>query len=157
YDTIYQVWEFFVNILFGCMETFLSNKFLVYFLVTPIAAACIYYVGKFVFDVRDEFSDFNRFKDYFRAPKNKYNSYYRSRKKSIDMDEVYRRARENADYKHRLKMEELNTFKENENLRHQHKHEENEMYKKSFKPNSDKSKGNYKPIDKSKLDISVDD
>lgn len=44
-------------------------------------------------------------------------------------------------------MEEINIFKENENLRHQHKHEENEMYKKSFKPNSDKSKGDYKPID----------
>ncbi|MCH5320868.1 MAG: hypothetical protein J1E36_03850 [Eubacterium sp.] len=129
----------------------LDHKVVFSFFLVPIVAATLFVVIDFIFDVRDSFSDFNSFKDYFRYSKYKFYYSTHKKKKQLDMEEIYQRSRQNTDYKHNLRMQEMKYFRENEEIRHGHKHEENEMFlnRNSIPKHNDKKKVN--------LDIEVED
>lgn len=151
FEYFYDFFDFFAIVFIYIIDFITTHKVIFSFLMVPILSVSLFIIIDFIFDVRDSFSDFNSFKDYFRH--SKYRLYYSTHKKQrqLDMDEVYQRSRQNADYKHKLKMQEMNYFRESEEIRHRHKHEENEMFlnRNSIPKHNDKKKVN--------LDIEVED
>lgn len=152
----------FLNFFGTCIEYILSyissNRFVFCCFVLPIAVVVVGVVIDFIFDIRDDFTSFHRLHDYDIAKKYKLN-FFRSKSKNknnLDMDEVYRKSRENSDYKHNQRMKEMQYFRENENLRHQHKIEEQNNYKNNSKVN--KQSVPKAPVKKKvNLDIEVED
>lgn len=123
--------EFLGNAIICILSYISNNRFVFGCFILPIAVAVIFTVIDFIFDIRDDFTSFHRLHDYDIAKKYKLN-FFRSKSKNknnLDMDEVYRKSRENSDYKHNQRMKEMQYFRENENLRHQHKIEEQNNYK----------------------------
>lgn len=159
YYYIEDLWYEFLYYFDTVVRFIMKNKIVFSCFIVPLVTSCILIVIDFIFDVRDEFTDFNKFKDNFNF---KYKYFYSKRRKQheLDMNAVYQKSKENSDYKHRLKMEELRTFKENEEIRHQHKHEENEMFlnRKSVpKHNKQDNSTLGKRVNDVNLDIEVED
>lgn len=120
--------EFFYSIFDSVLSTIFDNFLLKCFFFLPIALTVFFVIIDFIFDITDEASTFHRFNNGNSYFKYRYRYYKNKRKNNLDMNEVYKRSKDNSDYKHQLKMEELDTFRENENLRHKHKIDEFEMY-----------------------------
>ena len=140
-DQVDQAIDFIVNVLVSLFSWLRGNEIVLAFFMVPVVTFVIFVVIEILFTIRDDFSNAMEMKD-----KGQYMRYsfrnYQNRQKRLDMDEVYRKQRENADYKHKLKMEEYDAFSanaeykhamkmeeihyyhENEEKRHQHKHEE---------------------------------
>lgn len=120
------------------------------FFVTPFIVSAICIAIDFFFDIRDDFTEFSRYHDYASNFKGfiRYTKYKQGR---TDMDDIYKKSKEHADYKHNLRMEEMKTFRQNENLRHQHKIEEQNLFNKVY------SSPKHKDKKKVNLDIEVED
>lgn len=128
-DTI----NFIANIILSLSEFVMNNKFVFRLVFVPIVASCFIVVIDMFFDIRDLFGYAPQIKDWFPiSQKIVYNKFFKKKKKdALNMDEVYQRSKEHADYKHNLKMEESKEFRANEILRHQHKLEEQDNFYKN--------------------------
>ncbi len=126
-DTI----NFIANIILSLSEFVMNNKFVFRLVFVPIVASCFIVVIDMLFDIRDLFGDASKYRDYLPYTKLKLYYYRKNKKNQLNMDEVYQRSKEHADYKHKLKMEESKDFRANEILRHQHKLEEQDNFYKN--------------------------
>lgn len=142
--------DFFGQLFFSVYSIIMENKVIMSFFFIPVITVCVLIVLDFIFDIRDRFTDFNHFQDYNLNSKYKLRYAKYRRQSKLDMDEVYKRSKENADYKHNLKMEEMKYFRQNENLRHTHKVEENNLYERHSIPK-------HKDNKKENLDIENDE
>lgn len=143
--------SFIFNVFDNVIATIFDNFLLKCFFFLPIALTVIFIIIDFIFDITDEASNFHMFNNGNSYFKYRYRYYRKKRRNNLDMNEVYKRSKDNADYKHQLKMKELNTFRENENLRHNHKLEENEMFAKRYSVPKHTKKSNVN------LDIAYDE
>lgn len=160
-DYFVEFFSFFEVVLIKVFDFILSNRVIFDFFFLSIAIACIYIVIDFVFDIRNDAAEFNRFKEegYIRY---KFRSKKSKKQKQLDMNEVYRKSKENADYKHSLKMKEMEAFRKNEDNRHAHRHEEHSWYSNNLVKNNPSQKinsANSSPVSNKKvnLDIEVED
>ncbi|MCH5315281.1 MAG: hypothetical protein J1E81_05155 [Eubacterium sp.] len=117
--------EFLISILASIYEFILENKVIFDVVFIGIAGAIIILIIDFIFNIRDEFGEFNKFRDepYMRY-KYRYGR-YKNKKDRLDIYELYR---QNVDYNHQKSMERLHYYRESENIRHEHKHEEFDMF-----------------------------
>lgn len=69
--------------------------------ITPIAAGALCLIIDWVFDVRDEFSNFHRLEDYTSSFRQHFQRYGRSRQSRVDLKAL----KEYQDYKHKQAME----------------------------------------------------
>lgn len=132
-DFFTNIFDFIINIVLSISEFVINNKIVFYFVFVPILASCFIVFIDMLFDIRDLFGDVSKPHDYLPYTKLKlYNKYIKPKKKNfVDMENVYTRSRELADYKHNLKVKEMNMYKENEQLRHSHKIEEQDNFYKN--------------------------
>ncbi len=129
-DAISETLNYIVNLFFSLSEFIFGNKLVFYFVFVPIIASCFIVVIDMLFDIRNLFGDASKYRDYLPYTKLKLYYYRKNKKEQLNMNDVYQRSKEHADYKHKLKMEESKDFRANEILRHQHKLEEqNNFYK----------------------------
>lgn len=161
-DLLSSFEDFFVQMVDGIFTFITTNRFVFVCFFVPIAVSVAYVVIDFIFDVRDIVSGSERTWDYVSKIKG-FTRYVRHKQVRTDMDEVFKKSKENADYKHNLRMQEMQYFRETENMRHGHKHEEYEFYtsgknytkKSNPKTNSNRSLG--KRTKDVNLDIVVED
>ncbi len=123
--------RFFVQIIEGIYNILMSNRFVFVCFFVPIAVSVAYIIIDFIFDVRDSVSYSERTHDYVSKIKGfvNYKCYKDNR---TDMDKVFEKSKANADYKHNLRMKELEYFRESESLRHSHKTEEQNNFIKNY-------------------------
>lgn len=118
---------FLKKIVTSMFDFITENDTLMYFILLPVITLSIFLIFDFIFDIRDNFSEIHKFQNYL--PYYKYRNFKQDKKqKQIDMDEVYRKSRENADYKHRLKMEEYKAFSDNYNKIRENQEKNNKRY-----------------------------
>ena len=168
FDVVAETLNYIVNLFFSLSEFIFGNKLVFYFVFVPIIASCFIVVIDMLFDIRDLFGDASKSRDYLPYVKLKIYNYRKKKKDALNMDEVYQKSKEHADYKHKLKMEESKEFRANEILRHQHKLEEQDNFYKNKQEHDLKIKkmksalNNYsipkKPsTKKANLDVEVED
>lgn len=131
FDAISETLNYIVNLFFSLSEFIFGNKLVFYFVFVPIIASCFIVVIDMLFDIRDLFGDASKYRDYLPYTKLKLYYYRKNKKEQLNMNDVYQRSKEHADYKHKLKMEESKEFRANEILRHQHKLEEQDNFYKN--------------------------
>lgn len=131
FDVVAETLNYIVNLFFSLSEFIFGNKLVFYFVFVPIIASCFIVVIDMLFDIRDLFGDASKSRDYLPYTKLKLYYYRKNKKNQLNMDEVYQKSKEHADYKHKLKMEESKDFRANEILRHQHKLEEQDNFYKN--------------------------
>lgn len=133
YDWFYETLEYLFNIILSLASFVLDNKVVFNFVFIPIIATCFIFIIDMFFDIRDLFGNVSKHHDYLPYTKMKlYDKYIKPKTKSqLDMDEVYQRSKEHAEYKHNLKMKELYTYRANENIRHSNKLEEQDNFYKN--------------------------
>lgn len=130
-DSFSEMINFIATSILSLSEFVINNKLVFYFVFVPIIASCFIVVIDMLFDIRDLFGDASKSRDYLPYVKLKIYNYRKKKKDALNMDEVYQRSKEHADYKHKLKMEESKEFRANEMLRHQHKLEEQDNFYKN--------------------------
>lgn len=133
FDAVAETLNYIVNLFFSLSEFIFGNKLIFYFVFVPIIASCFIVVIDMFFDIRDLFGYAPQNRDWLPiSQKLVYNKFFKKNKKdALNMDEVYQKSKEHADYKHKLKMEESKDFRANEILRHQHKLEEQDNFYKN--------------------------
>lgn len=129
--TFDSLMEFFDLISSGILRFIISNKVVFMCFFIPVVVSCLIIVFDFILDVRDSVSYAERPWDYVSKLKG-FTRYIRHKQGRTDMDEVFKKSKENADYKHKLRMEEMQYFRENEGLRHSHKVEEQNNFMKNY-------------------------
>lgn len=156
-NNISSVYNFFVRIFSGILDFASSNSLIRHFLLLVVITTLSCMIIDFIFGIRDEFAFFNRFENYNEIKRFKLLFHRNKKSKRVDMDEIYQKSRKNADYKHALKMKEMDAFKENEALRYKHKLEEHRWYVNSKGRKIDKSSSAPVTQKKVNLDIEVED
>lgn len=154
--------EFLKNIFLRIVQ-YIYNSPLAMCFVLPVIVGTVLVLIDFIFDFVNIFSDDKaRIENYLPYEKYKirYNRMQKDKKQS--REDFYEKNKSLAELKHNNKMQELNKFKENADYRHDLKVKENELYKNSKKNYDFEKKSTVKStykskIDKSKLDIYVDD
>lgn len=131
YEWFYETIEYLFTVFLSLIDVVFGNKLVFYFVFVPIIASCFIVVIDMLFDIRDLFGDASKYRDYLPYTKLKLYYYRKNKKNQLNMDDVYQRSKEHADYKHKLKMEESKDFRANEILRHQHKLEEQDNFYKN--------------------------
>lgn len=119
--------SFFGDVWYGLYDFILENKIIFDFVFLGIGLSVVLLVIDFIFDIRDEFGDFYKFRD---EPFTRYKYRYGRNKNNQERFDIYSLYRQNVDYNHEKKMEQLHYYRESENLRHEHKHEEFDMFNK---------------------------
>lgn len=151
YFDIYSLIDYFDYVCSGILSFIISNKVVFMCFFVPIVVSCIVIAFDFILDVRDIASGSERQWDYVSKIKG-FTRYVRHKQGRTDMDEVFKKSKEHADYKHKLKIDELEYFRESERIRHQNKIDEFNMYPKNthkltyddFTPSEINQKGNDK-------------
>ena len=162
FDTIVYCMDWFIEKMFNIFDFIFSNKTVLAFVILPIVLGVLFVIIDFIFDFVNEFTNSKKLENYlpYEQYKIRYNRIQEDKKQA--REDFYQKNNSLAELKHNNKMQELNKFRENADYRHDLKIKENELYKNN-KNNYDfekKStvKSTYKSkIDKSKLDIYVDD
>lgn len=131
YEWFYETMEYLFTVFLSLVDVVFGNKLVFYFVFVPIIASCFIVVIDMLFDIRDLFGDASKYRDYLPYVKLKIYEHRKRKKDALNMDEVYQKSKEHADYKHKLKMEESKDFRANEILRHQHKLEEQDNFYKN--------------------------
>lgn len=152
-DYFEEFLPFFAQILNSILDFIFDNDIVFDFFFLGIASTCVIIIVDFIFNIRNDAAEFNRLKDegYIRY---KFRSNKKKKQNQLDMNEVYRKSKENADYKHSLKMKEMEAFRKNEDNRHAHRHEEHAWY---LDNRNKKTSAAPSPSKKVNLDIEVED
>lgn len=105
--------EVFISVL-----DFISNNKLIFsFVAIPVVTTVLIIVIDNIFNIRDLFSDFKGFKNdnagYIKSFNKVFKQHKKQKQKSVNVNDYYQKQRELADYKHSLKMQELNKFSDN--------------------------------------------
>lgn len=149
-EYVEYVLDFFVNCVVGVFDFILENKVIFDVFFVGIALSVIFLVLDFIFDIRDNYGEFDRFRsDSFSTYRMRQYKHKKDRQQErLNMEAVYNQRHDN-------KMKELHYYRESENIRHFNRMEEYnawEYYKKHYsKNNHSKSKS------KVNLDIEVEE
>lgn len=98
YD-VYSAVDFIVDVFFYILNFISDNKVIFSFVLIPVVVSVIFIVIDFIFDVRDNFTEFKGFnKDTQRIIVN----YHKNKKKQkqLDMKQVHEQSKTNMNYKH---------------------------------------------------------
>lgn len=131
FDSVSEALNYIVSLFFSFSDFIFGNKLVFYFVFVPIIGSCIVVVIDMLFDIRDLFGDASKYREYLPYTKLKLYYHRKYKKEQLNMNEVYQRSKEHAEYKHKLKMEEAKEYRSNENIRHQHKLEEQDNFYKN--------------------------
>lgn len=126
----YYFYDFFDNVLVYIYNFILENKVIFDVVFVGIASTVVLLIIDFIFDIRDEFGYFYKFRDeHIMRYKYRYGRHKKDNKDRLDLYDLH--YRQNVDYNHKKKMDQLHYYRESENIRHEHKHEEFEMFNKN--------------------------
>lgn len=106
-----------LEILISVLDFISNNKLIFSFVAIPVVTTVLIIVIDNIFNIRDLFSDFKGFKNdnagYIKSFNKVFKQHKKQKQKSVNVNDYYQKQRELADYKHSLKMQELNKFADN--------------------------------------------
>lgn len=151
-DGVNWVFEIFLSIV----DFIANNKLIFSFVAIPVITAVVIIVVDNLFNIRDLFSDFKGFKNensgYIKSFNHLFKQHKKGKQKQVNVVDYYQKQRELADYKHSLKMQELNKFSDNYDKVHQNS-KTSYQYTNEYKKNADSVDSKYySPYDLQKME-----